>query len=121
MDLTKTRNLETVRFLELVLDSRKVKPGYLGLSLDNQGKMVPNMEQLKLNNSHISLIRDLGTGYSNLTVLWMAKCNLSDLDGIGSMRNMRELYLAYNDIVDISSLGMLEKLEVLDLEWYPMK
>ncbi|KAJ3282738.1 Leucine-rich repeat-containing protein 56, partial [Borealophlyctis nickersoniae] len=39
-----------------------------------------------------------------------------DLDGVSSMQNLRELYLAYNDVADLSSLGMLEHLEILDLE-----
>ncbi|KAI9343574.1 hypothetical protein BDR26DRAFT_858353 [Obelidium mucronatum] len=73
--------------------------------------------RFKLNNSYIPSIRDLGSGYSNLTVLWMARCSLTEVDGISSsLVNLKELYLANNEIFDISSIGMLDDLQVLDLE-----
>ncbi|RKO93422.1 hypothetical protein BDK51DRAFT_41955 [Blyttiomyces helicus] len=59
---------------------------------------------------------DIGSGFTNLTVLWMARCSLRDLDGIGSLSNLTELYLANNDVVDLSCVGFLEMLEILDLE-----
>ena len=46
----------------------------------------------------------------------MSRCGLEELDGISSMLKLRELYLAYNEIADISPLSMLEELEILDLE-----
>jgi Leucine-rich repeat (LRR) protein len=46
----------------------------------------------------------------------MARCNLKELDGLGSMENIRELYLAYNEISDLSALIMLSSLEIVDLE-----
>eukprot|EP00106_Octopus_bimaculoides_P012774 XP_014780216.1 PREDICTED: uncharacterized protein LOC106876242 isoform X3 [Octopus bimaculoides] len=46
----------------------------------------------------------------------MSQCCLQDLDGIGSLSNLKELYLSFNDISEISSLSMLEYLEILDLE-----
>ncbi|KAI8620990.1 hypothetical protein BC830DRAFT_1096204 [Chytriomyces sp. MP71] len=47
----------------------------------------------------------------------MARCQLCELDGIGSIApSLKELYLANNEISDISSIGMLEYLEILDLE-----
>jgi len=39
-----------------------------------------------------------------------------ELDGISSMCNLRELYLSYNEISDISPISMLEQIEMLDLE-----
>jgi len=48
----------------------------------------------------------------------MARCATSDLDGIASLSNLRELYLAYNDIVDISPCSLLEYLQILDLEGF---
>ncbi|KAJ3159908.1 hypothetical protein HDU86_001172 [Geranomyces michiganensis] len=59
---------------------------------------------------------DIGSGFRNLTVLWMARCELTDLDGIDSMSSLEEVYLAYNEISDLSSLSMLEMLQILDLE-----
>ncbi|KAJ3376564.1 hypothetical protein HDU80_003961 [Chytriomyces hyalinus] len=46
----------------------------------------------------------------------MARCSLTELDGIASLESLKELYLANNDLCDISSIGMLELLQVLDLE-----
>lgn len=46
----------------------------------------------------------------------MCRCGLSELDGISTMICLKELYLAYNEISDISPLSMLDKLEILDLE-----
>ncbi|XP_010281594.1 PREDICTED: leucine-rich repeat-containing protein 56 [Phaethon lepturus] len=60
--------------------------------------------------------RDLGTTLSHLHVLWMARCGLSDLDGISSCSSLKELYIAYNNISDLSQLTWLDHLEVLDLE-----
>ncbi|XJO77046.1 hypothetical protein BDV3_001687 [Batrachochytrium dendrobatidis] len=109
ISLTGVTDLNCVKFLEIQVDSRSIGLGQLG-------KFVPNIEQLKLNNSHVECIRDLGTGFTNLRVLWMPRCELAFIDGIGSLRSLKELYLAYNRITDISSIGMLEELEILDLE-----
>ncbi|XP_010116704.1 PREDICTED: leucine-rich repeat-containing protein 56, partial [Chlamydotis macqueenii] len=59
---------------------------------------------------------DLGTTLSHLHVLWMARCGLSDLDGISSCSSLKELYIAYNNISDLSQLTWLDHLKVLDLE-----
>ena len=40
---------------------------------------------MSLNDSLIASVRDLGTALDNLGVLWMAKCCLSDLDGLSSI------------------------------------
>jgi len=48
----------------------------------------------------------------------MARCATSDLDGIASLSSLQELYLAYNDIVDISPCSLLEYLQILDLEGF---
>ncbi|NXX45027.1 LRC56 protein, partial [Tricholaema leucomelas] len=60
--------------------------------------------------------RDLGTSLCHLQVLWMARCGLTDLDGISSCSSLKELYVAYNNISDLSQLPWLDHLEVLDLE-----
>ncbi|XP_035751255.1 leucine-rich repeat-containing protein 56, partial [Egretta garzetta] len=77
---------------------------------------LPNLRELKLNNSLLVSVRDLGTTLSHLHVLWMACCGLSDLDGISSCSSLKELYIAYNNISDLSQLTWLDHLEVLDLE-----
>lgn len=109
LELTGAIDLATILFLELQVDNRTTGVGGLG-------KIVPNIRQLKLNNSYLPLVRDIGTGYHNLKILWMARCELADLDGISNLRNLKELYLAYNSISDLSALGLMEYLEILDLE-----
>ena len=60
--------------------------------------------------------RDLGSSLRNLHVMWASRCCLLELDGISSMCNLKELYLSYNEISDISPLSMLDQIEILDLE-----
>lgn len=54
-------------------------------SIDNIGVLLPNIKELKLSNSYISSLRDLGTKLHNLEVLWVDKCELKDLDGVLSL------------------------------------
>ncbi|XP_078197982.1 leucine-rich repeat-containing protein 56 isoform X2 [Callithrix jacchus] len=49
-------------------------------------------------------------------VLWLARCGLTDLDGIAALPALKELYASYNNISDLSPLCLLEQLELLDLE-----
>ncbi|XP_069760150.1 leucine-rich repeat-containing protein 56 isoform X2 [Narcine bancroftii] len=107
--LTVTEDLQQVKVLEMCVDTQEN-------SLGNFGEYLPSLVQLKLNNSFIASVRDLGTSLTNLQVLWMARCGLTDLDGIPSFCSLKELYLAYNSISDVSPVCMLEQLEVLDLE-----
>ncbi|RXM35615.1 hypothetical protein EOD39_3996 [Acipenser ruthenus] len=102
-------DLRLVKVLEMCVDTREN-------SLGNIGTYLPNLMQLKMNNSLIVSVRDLGTTLSHLQVLWMARCGLSDLDGVPSFCSLKELYLAYNDISDMSQVSMLDHLEILDLE-----
>ncbi|KAL4622685.1 leucine-rich repeat-containing protein 56 [Arapaima gigas] len=107
--LTGNEDLKKVTTLELCTDTRES-------SLSNLGAYLPNLIQLKMNNSVITSVRDLGTSFSHLQVLWMARCGLADLDGILVFSSLKELYVAYNDISDLSHISMLEHLELLDLE-----
>ncbi|XP_075137487.1 leucine-rich repeat-containing protein 56 [Leptodactylus fuscus] len=107
--LTGEDNLQEVTTLQMCVDTRE-------RTLGNFGTHMPNLRELKLNNSVIMSVRDLGTSLSHLQVLWMARCSLTDLDGISSFSSLKELYLAYNDLKDLSQVSMLENLEILDLE-----
>ncbi|XP_032859371.1 leucine-rich repeat-containing protein 56 isoform X7 [Tyto alba] len=107
--LTGVDDLHQVKALEMRVDTREN-------SLGNFGAYLPNLRELKLNNSLLVSVRDLGTTLSHLHVLWMAHCGLSDLDGISSCSSLKELYVAYNNISDLSQLTWLDHLEVLDLE-----
>ncbi|XP_068049925.1 leucine-rich repeat-containing protein 56 isoform X2 [Anomalospiza imberbis] len=102
-------DLQQVKALEMRVDTREI-------SLGNFGVHLPNLRELKLNNSLLVSVRDLGTSLSHVCVLWMARCGLSDLDGISSCSSLKELYIAYNNISDLSQLTWLDHLEVLDLE-----
>lgn len=46
----------------------------------------------------------------------MTRASLRDLDGISAFSVIRELYLSYNDISDVSPFAGCDTLEVLDLE-----
>ncbi|KAI2648167.1 Leucine-rich repeat-containing protein 56 [Labeo rohita] len=63
-----------------------------------------------------SLEMDLGTGLSHLQVLYLARCGLTDLEGISALSSLKELYVAFNSISDLSPVSLLEDLELLDLE-----
>ncbi|XP_047630792.1 leucine-rich repeat-containing protein 56 [Phacochoerus africanus] len=107
--LAQAGDLRQVSVLELCVDTRRN-------SLGNFGVHLPNLSQLKLNGSCLGSLRDLGTALGRLQVLWLARCGLADLDGISSFPALKELYLSYNGIADVSPLCLLEQLEVLDLE-----
>ncbi|KAK7098748.1 dynein axonemal assembly factor 1 homolog [Littorina saxatilis] len=107
--LTGSDNLDQVDTLELKVNTSET-------TLNNFGSLLPNLRVLKLSGSVIPNIRDLGSSLRNLEVLWMSRCGLEEMDGISSMLKLRELYLAYNEIADISPLTMLDELEILDLE-----
>ncbi|XP_064143565.1 leucine-rich repeat-containing protein 56 isoform X1 [Loxodonta africana] len=107
--LAQVDDLRMVSVLEMCVDTRKN-------SLGNFGVHLPNLSQLKLNGSRLASVRDLGTSLGHLQVLWLARCGLPDLDGIGSFPALKELYVSYNNVSDLSPLCLLEQLEVLDLE-----
>lgn len=107
--LTGIQNLEDVRSLELKVDTTDT-------SLGNFGSLLPCLTQLKLSNSCIPYVRDLGSSLRSVRILWMSRCGLLELDGISSMISLAEVYLSYNEISDISPLSMLDNLQILDLE-----
>ncbi|KAM9301753.1 leucine-rich repeat-containing protein 56 [Gastrophryne carolinensis] len=113
--LTGADDLQELTTLQMCVDTRDHTLGNFGEGCF-LGTCMPNLRQLKLNNSIILSVRDLGTSLSNLQVLWLARCGLTDLDGIASFFSLKELYLAYNDLTDLSQISMLEHLEILDLE-----
>ncbi|KAM3869987.1 leucine-rich repeat-containing protein 56 [Diretmus argenteus] len=104
-----TQDLSQVTSLEICVDTQEN-------TLGNFGAYLPKLVQLKMNNSLIMSVRDLGTTLSHLQVLWMSRCYLQDLDGIPSFSSLKELYVAYNSVSDLSQVSMLENLQLLDLE-----
>ncbi|GAA6093012.1 leucine-rich repeat-containing protein 56 [Tachysurus ichikawai] len=102
-------DLQQVTSLEMCVDIRQTILGDFGVYL-------PNLVQLKMNNSLILSVRDLGITLSHLQVLSLVRCGLSDLDGLPSLSSLKELYVAYNNVADLSQVCMLEQLELVDLE-----
>uniref|UniRef100_UPI00358EE439 leucine-rich repeat-containing protein 56 isoform X1 n=2 Tax=Myxine glutinosa TaxID=7769 RepID=UPI00358EE439 len=107
--LTACDDLQKVTFFETRVNTSTT-------SLGKFGAFLPNLLQLKLNNSIISSVRDLGASLRHLQVLWMACCGLQHLDGLSALYSLKELYLAFNNIADLSQVGFLNMLEILDLE-----
>mmetsp|Transcript_54868 Transcript_54868/g.119997 ORF Transcript_54868/g.119997 Transcript_54868/m.119997 type:complete len:584 (-) Transcript_54868:29-1780(-) len=103
-------DLSSVNRLEIQVDSVKQ-------SVEPLGDCLPNLKHLKLVQSSLLCIRDLGTSLQNLEVLWISRCGLQDLAGaVSALPNLRELYMPFNDVSDLAILGGHETLEVLDVE-----
>ncbi|XP_056596198.1 leucine-rich repeat-containing protein 56 isoform X2 [Triplophysa dalaica] len=107
--LSGSDNLEEVTSLEMCVDARQN-------SLNDIGVHLPKLKELKMSNSLILSVRDLGTSLSHLQVLWLPRCGLTDLEGIPCLSSLKELYLAYNNVSELIQLNILEHLELLDLE-----
>ncbi|CAJ1057404.1 leucine-rich repeat-containing protein 56 [Xyrichtys novacula] len=104
-----TQDLSHVTSLEICVDTREC-------TLGNFGVYLPKLVQLKMNNSRIMSVRDLGTTLSHLQVLHMSCCSLKDLDGISIFSALKELHVDFNYLSDLSPVAMLENLQLLDLE-----
>jgi len=50
-------------------------------SLQRIGEIIPNIVELKLNNSLIKSIRSLGTSFKNLRILWISRVQMSEISG----------------------------------------
>lgn len=104
-------DLPGVEFLDLKVDAVGA-----GQRVECLGEMLPGLRQLRLSQSHICTVRDLGTSLQNLRVLWLCRCCLQELSGISVMPILEELYVSFNDITDLSPLVTHDTLQVLDLE-----
>ncbi|KDO30240.1 hypothetical protein SPRG_19795 [Saprolegnia parasitica CBS 223.65] len=102
-------DLTRVTFLQLSIDTGKQ-------SVEALGELLPSLLQLRLHESKLHSFRDLGTSLHSLQVLWLERCGVTDLDGIGALTGLRELYLQGNCISDISPLSMHDELSVVDLQ-----
>jgi Leucine-rich repeat (LRR) protein len=85
-------------------------------SVETIGELLPTLQQLRLQQSSLNSFRDLGTSLVSLRVLWAMHCQISDLDGIGALVNLQELYLQHNNVSDISPLTMHEEIRVVGKE-----
>ena len=80
--LAGSHDLESVRFLQMAVDSEFVPLSCLGDRL-------PALEQLKLNGSSIPSLRYLGTTMTHLRVLWLCRCGLKQLDNLGALPELQ--------------------------------
>ena len=72
---------------------------------------------MKLNDSVIHSFRDIGTSFKNVRFLHIARCELSELNGIMSgFEQLEELYASFNRISDLFDISFCEHLSVLDFE-----
>lgn len=69
-----------------------------------------------MNDSIIRCFRDIGTNFKFVRVLWLARCELKELQGILAFEHLEELYVSYNFIDELFDIGFLEHLTVLDIE-----
>lgn len=49
----------------------------------------------------------------------MPACGVQHLDGVGALAGLEELYLAFNDVEDLTSIAMHERLEVCPFAHIP--
>ena len=94
--------------------SIKVSGSY-GL-LNQFGQRLTELIYLKLNNSFIQNINDLGTNFNNLKILQMNNCKLKDLSGIICFEHLEILEAKNNQISDLIELEMCTSIKKLDLE-----
>lgn len=74
---------------------------------------MPHLVELRLNKgSTLASFRDLGSSLKSLRILWIPACGVQHLDGVGALLSLEELYLAFNDVEDLTSIAMHERLEV---------
>lgn len=81
--------------------------------MDHLGTLLPNLVELRLERgSTLASFRDLGSSLINLRVLWLSACGVRYLDGVGALAGLEELYLAFNDVEDLTSIALHDRLEV---------
>lgn len=74
---------------------------------------MPLLAELRLERgSTLASFRDLGNSLSHLRVLWLSACGIFHLDGVGALSGLEELYLAFNDVEDLTSIALHDRLEV---------
>ena len=86
------------------------------LTLQAFGDVLPQLIELKLSGSVIRSLRDIGTSFKSLKILWISRSGLRDLAGLLALQGLEELYASYNFVTDLSDIGYVEKLHTLDLE-----
>ena len=89
--------------------------GSYGL-LNQFGQRLTNLIYLKVNNSFIQGINDLGTNFKNLKIIQINNCKLKDLGGLICFQHLEVFEAKNNQISDLIELEMCMSLKKLDLE-----
>ena len=89
--------------------------GSYGL-LNQFGQRLNNLKFLKLNDSFIQSIEDLGSNFKNLKILQINNCKLKDLSGIICFEQLEILEAKNNEISDLIELEMSSSIKKLNLE-----
>lgn len=84
--------------------------------LNQIGERLPVLKELKLTNSILHSIEDLGTNFKNLVILNIDNCGIKELNGICVMMNLRELSAKNNKLSDLFELDSLSEMKYLMLE-----
>ena len=85
-------------------------------NLQVTGEILESLEMLKLNDSIIPSFRDIGTSFKNVRVLNIARCELTEVQGIQAFEQLEELYIGYNEVTELFDIGFLDRLSILDFE-----
>ena len=110
-DLTGADDLESVQSFELRVSSEHQ-------NLSDLGGLLPRLQVLRLDDSHVPSLRDLGLALRGLRVLSLARCQFQDLDGIAeALPAVEELYLSHNQVSDLTPLAYHPSLRTLQLQW----
>ena len=92
------------------------------IAVDNLGELLPRLRMLRLTDgSIVSSLRCLGSALHALGYLYANQSSVELIEGVGTMGQLKELYLAFNNISDLSPLSVLENLTLLDIECNQVK
>lgn len=85
-------------------------------NLQELGLILPNLMVLKLNDSNIHSLRDIGTSLKCLEALYISRCNLNELSGLVCFPKLQEIYASFNNISDLRPISDAYNLMILDIE-----
>jgi Leucine-rich repeat (LRR) protein len=102
-------DLTKIDYLELIVSDEDQR-------LNSIGENMSHLERLKLNDSNVPSLRDLGTRLTNLKVLWLNRSGLQDVGGISGLPVLEELYVAFNDVTELAPMAYHDRIHTLDLE-----
>ncbi|KAK9753454.1 hypothetical protein QE152_g1989 [Popillia japonica] len=87
----------------------------IDVSLQYLSYHTPLLQELILDGSVISSLRDLGCGLKCLKILRVNRCGLKHIDGTFGIDSLEELYATKNSIQDISPCVNLPKIRIIDV------